>query len=282
MSSIVQRMRRVVVDSWKQMLLSVLSLVAFIIVWSVFAAYLHSDWPFERLRPSGAADYVPYFWEVLRAFAETFTTRNDLLGGLLMSENMFASLKRIGVGFALALVTAVPLGLVMGRSKNAEASTRPVVEIFRPIPPLAWVPIFLIVFKFFWGPILIVYMGIFFPVLFNVRLGARSVEPVLVDAARTLGAGRGALFRKVVLPYTVPYLMTGITVGLGIGWMCIVAAEMLGTVGGGVGAYIFTASTISRYEFVYAGILAIAILSILTTGVAGLVERWLRRWMGFK
>ncbi len=282
MKSVTQRMRRAIIGNWKQAILSASALAAFVVAWSLFSAYLHADWPFQGLKPSGSREYVPYLWDVLRAFGQSFTTRFDLLGGLLMTENIVASLKRISIGFALALVTAVPLGLLMGRSRNAEAASRPIVEIFRPIPPLAWVPVFLVVFRFFWGPILIVFTGIFFPVLFSVRLGARSVDPVLIDAARTLGARRSALFTKVVLPYTIPYLMTGITVGLGIGWMCIVAAEMLGAVGGGVGAFIFTASTISRYDFVYAGILVIAILSVLTTGVAGLVERWLRGWMGFK
>lgn len=265
-----------------QLAFSVLSIAAFLLAWWLFAAFLHGDWPFPRSRPFGSYAYVPYWWDVLQAFGTSFVTPNSSFGGLLMGQHMMASLKRIAIGFALALVTAVPLGLLMGRSGNAEATARPIVEIFRPIPPLAWVPIFLVVFKFFWGPVAIVFMGIFFPVLFNVRLGAKSVDPVLMDAARTLGAKRSVLFTKVVLPYTIPYLMTGITVGLGIGWMCIVAAEMLGTVGGGVGYYIFVTNSFSSYDFMYAGMLAIAILSVLTTGIAGLVERWLRKWMGFK
>jgi len=280
MNGIAARLRKTIVGSWFQLLLSLTAVVVLLVGWWLYSAYLRGDWPFTNLPRLDKADYLPYWWDVLKAFGKSFT--EPTIGGLFMTQHIAASLKRIALGFALALLTAVPLGLMMGRSKNTEAVGRPIVELFRPIPPLAWVPIFLAVFRLFWGPVLIVFLGIFFPILLNVRLGARSVDPVLLDAAKTLGAKRGAIFTKVVLPYTTPYLMTGVTVGLGIGWMCIVAAEMLGAVGGGVGYYIFTANNSSQYEFMYAGMLMIAILSVLTTGVAELTERWLRRWMGFK
>jgi ABC-type nitrate/sulfonate/bicarbonate transport system permease component len=127
-----------------------------------------------------------------------------------------------------------------------------------------------------------VFLGIFFPVLFNVILGVKSVDPLLIDAAKTLGAKRTHLFFKVILPFTTPYLMTGIKVGLGVGWMCIVAAEMVGRYGGGVGYYILARTEAGLYDYVFAGIAMIAILGILTTGVASQVERRLHRWMGMK
>lgn len=278
-----ERLRKMVIESGFQLVLSSMAVAVFLVGWWLASAYLHGDWPFPHsTRQIGFENYLPYWWDVLRAFGQSFAKANPALGGLLMTQHIASSLKRISIGFALALITALPLGLLMGRSRSAEAAGRPILELFRPIPPLAWVPIFLVVFRFFWGPIAIVFLGIFFPILLSVKLGARSVDPVLLDAARTLGAKRSTLFAKVVLPYTIPYLMTGITVGLGIGWMCIVAAEMLGAVGGGVGYYIFSASNAGLYEFMYGGMLMIAILSVLTTGIAGLVERWLRRWMGFK
>jgi NitT/TauT family transport system permease protein len=170
----------------------------------------------------------------------------------------------------------------MGRLWAAEAVGKPLVELFRPIPPLAWIPIFLLLFGVIWGPIAIVFLGVFFPILLNIQFGARSVDPTLIDAARTLGARRIDIFTKVVLPFTIPYLMTGVTVGLGIGWMCIVAAEMLGAVGGGVGYFIFTTAGNSQYPYMYAGMLMIGILSILTTGIAGLFERRVSKWMGMR
>lgn len=282
MRSFTKSLRKAFISNWLRLVLSASSVAVFLVGWWLFSAYLRADWPFQGRTPSSTADYIPYWWDVLRALGRSFVTHPAATGGLFMSQHIFASLKRISIAFALALVTAIPLGLVMGRSRSAEAVGRPLLELFRPIPPLAWVPIFLIVFRIFWGPILIVFLGIFFPVLLNVMLGSRSVDPLLIDAARTLGAKRGHIFGKVVLPFTTPYLMTGITLGLGIGWMCIVAAEMLGAVGGGVGYLIFAANSQSLYETMYAGMLVIGILSVLTTGIAGLVERWLYRWMGMK
>jgi NitT/TauT family transport system permease protein len=284
MRSLTKSLSKAFISNWLRLSLSAVSVAVFLTIWWLLSAFLRADWPFLGVTSSPASTYerLPYWWDVLRALGRSFVTNPIPTGGRFMSEHILASLTRISIGFALALISAVPLGLLMGRSRNAEAVGRPLVELFRPIPPLAWVPIFLVVFKFFWGPIAIVFLGVFFPILLNVRLGARSVDPVLIDAARTLGARRGTIFGKVVLPFTTPYLMTGITMGLGIGWMCIVAAEMLGGVGGGVGYYIFAANTAGLYDFMYAGMVMIGILSVLTTGIAGLIERWVYRWMGMK
>jgi len=112
--------------------------------------------------------------------------------------------------------------------------------------------------------------------------GVKSVEPTLMDAAKTLGAGKLKIFTKVVFPYTIPYMMTGVTVGLGIGWMCIVAAEMIGAQGGGIGAIINSNSTIGRYDFMFAGMVMIAILGIATTAISKFVEKRVSTWMGMR
>jgi ABC-type nitrate/sulfonate/bicarbonate transport system permease component len=270
-----------VVWTWRHLIISIISLAAFIEIWALYSAWLRGDPPFEFRHWVVTAEYIPYPWTVFHAFVGSFTVP-DPFSGLYMTDHIYASLKRISIAFFLSFVTAVPLGLLLGRSRTAESISNPLVEMFRPIPPLAWVPIFLVIFKFFWGPILIVFLGIFFPLLLNVRLGARSVDPMLVDASKTLGASRSQIFGKVIFPYSVPYMMTGIKVGLGIGWMCIVAAEMLGAVGGGVGYYIFATAGVSRYDLMYAGLVTIGLLSVLTTGVAGLVERRMYRWMGME
>lgn len=282
MAGFAERLSRWLLANWLQFAFGALSLSVFVIGWWLYSAYLHGDWPFASVEPSKAAEFLPYPWDVGAAFLNSFVTR-DPAAQLYMASHIYASLKRVVIGFALAFIIGVPAGLLMGRMKVAEAVGKPIVEIFRPIPPLAWVPVFLLVLKLYWGPIAIVFLGIFFPVLLNVMFGAKSVDPILVDAARTLGARRKDVFLKVVLPYTVPYLMTGIKVGLGIGWMCIVAAEMLGSVGGGVGYYIYaTVYGYGRYDLMYAGMIVIGLLSVLTTGVAGLFEQRLYKWMGMK
>jgi NitT/TauT family transport system permease protein len=270
---------QLVLSNWRKVALGLTSTAVFLIIWWFYAAWLRADWPFHGT-PSGAWEYVPYPSEVLDAFYLSFWSHP--VSGLYMGEHIYASLKRFFMGFILAFALAVPVGLLMGRLWTADAAGKPIVELFRPIPPIAWIPIFLVVFGIFWGPIAIVFLGIFFPILLNIQFGARSVDPTLIDAARTLGARRLDIFLKVVLPFTVPYLMTGVTVGLGIGWMCIVAAEMLGAVGGGVGYFIFATAGNSQFPYTYAGMLMIGILSILTTGVAGLVERRVSKWVGMR
>ncbi len=266
---------------WKYLVISAISLVVFLGVWQLVSAWYHGHWPFDWRPWVVTSEYIPYPGGVMMTFLDSFTTP-DPITGLFMMDHIVASLKRIFIAFIIAFAAAVPLGLLMGRSMVAESASNPIVEVFRPIPPLAWVPVFLLLFGFFWGPILIVFLGIFFPLLLNMRLGAKSVDPVLIDAARTLGAKRIQIFAKVVLPYTIPYMMTGVTVGLGIGWMCIVAAETLGAVGGGVGYYIFSTAGVHRYDLMYAGMVTVGLLSVLTTGVAGIVERRVYRWMGTK
>jgi NitT/TauT family transport system permease protein len=275
MASVIgKRLRKSIGENWKQYVLTVVSVAAFVAAWQIYSAYLHDN-------NVGYKGYIPYPLDVAKAFYTSFTT-HDPNTGLTMTDHVAASLERMVYGFALSLAVAVPLGLLMGTFRTANAAGRPVVEIIRPIPPLAWIPIFIVVLGSFWGPIGIVFLGIFFPVLLNVIFGVRSVDPILIDAARTLGAGRGRLFMKVVLPFTLPYIMTGIKVGLGIGWMCIVAAEMVGNYGGGVGWFIKDMAERGDFNFMYAGMVMIGLLGILTTGVASLFEGRLSKWMGMK
>jgi ABC-type nitrate/sulfonate/bicarbonate transport system permease component len=246
----------------------IISLVGFVVVWWI-AATLYN------------IDYFPTPDKVYTAFINSFTHNDPTLGNTMWG-NMFASLKRFATGFLLAFVAAVPVGLLMGSSKIIDSLLKPIVELFRPIPPIAWVPIFLIALGFFWGPVFIIFIGVFFPLMSAVYFGVKSVDPVLLDAARTQGAGRFSIFSKVVLPSTVPHIMTGIRIGLGIGWMCIVAAEMIGAVGGGVGYYLTVQQLVGNYPALYAGIVVIALLGLATTSLSGYIEKWLAARMGFK
>jgi NitT/TauT family transport system permease protein len=267
-------LRKWLAANWHRIALSALSVSVFVIVWHLFSAYLRATSP-------NLYAYVPPPSQVLDAFVTSFTVR-DSTSGLYMWDHIWASMKRVVLGFGVAVGLALPIGLLMGSLRGAEAAGRPIVEMIRPIPPLAWIPLFLVVFGIVWGPVAIVTIGIFFPVLLSVIFGVRTVDPVLIDAARTLGAKRIHIFTKVVLPFTVPYFMTGVKVGLGIGWMCIVAAEMLGSVGGGVGYYIFSKAGSSQYDLMFAGMIVIGLLGTLTTGIAGFFEERLYRWVGMK
>ena len=260
--------------NWKRAVLGIAALALFVFVWYMVSGWLQARDPVQgSLVPPPDKVASKFLW---------LLTHKDRVTQLYLLQHMFTSLERVFLGFVLALALALPSGLVMGRSWKAESFGRPVVEIFRPIPPLAWAPAFLILFKVFWGPVAVVFLGAFFPILFNVMLGARSVDRILIDAAKTLGAGRSDIFTRVVLPYTIPYLMTGITVGLGIGWMCIVAAEFVAAEGGGLGYFIQASADFGYYPEMYSGMALIGMISVLTTGVAGFFEGEVYRRMGLK
>jgi len=277
--AILARAKNLVKDNLAKIALGIVSVAAFIIVWAVISEYL-------SVSGSDLAKYLPGPASVAGAFVKSFThpVPGLVTEGTRMGDLIASSLIRVFWGFLLALFVALPIGLAMGTFRTIEAMGRPMVEMFRPIPPLAWVPVFMMVFRSFWGPIGIVFVGVFFPILLNIIFGVKSVDSRLIDAARTLGAKKGAVFTKVVMPTIVPYMMTGIKVGLGVGWMCIVAAEMMPIQGGtGVGYYLWlSAVSINQYEYTYATMIVIGLLGILTTGVAELIEKRVSRWMGMR
>lgn len=250
----------------QSLVIIIISLTVFIIVWWALALYFNLK-------------YFPPPDEVFQAFFDSFVTPDPNLG-ITMGQNIEASLARFLQGFALAFAIAIPMGLLMGFMPKVETFAKPVVELIRPIPPIAWVPFFFVAFGSFWNPVLTVFIGVFFPLLTNVILGVKSVEPALLDAARTQGAGRLVLFTKVILPFSVPYLMTGVTIGMGVGWMCIVAAEWIAAIGGGVGYYILVQEQVGRYPYMFAGMIVIAILGLLTVTLSSYAEKVIRRRMG--
>jgi ABC-type nitrate/sulfonate/bicarbonate transport system permease component len=248
--------------------LMVLSIPVFITIWWMLAVYLQGQNFY----------YLPTPREVMDALIQSFTM--DPATRLPLLDNVSASLTRFLIGLFIAILIAVPLGLLIGHSLYVDSAARPTLELLRPIPPIAWVPFLLLAFGFFWGPIFTIFIGVFFPVLSNVIFGVKSVDPLLLDAAKTQGANGRQVFAKVVFPSSIPYMMTGIKIGLGVGWMCIVAAEFFAAQGGGVGAIIVGGQSIGRYDIMFAGMVTIALLGIVTLALSTLLERWVLKWMG--
>jgi ABC-type nitrate/sulfonate/bicarbonate transport system permease component len=273
--SMMRRFWSYLISRRSQFALGVVSVLAFLALWHLFAWLL-------RTWDSNIQEYVPFPIDVFTVLVESFV---DEVPGmdLTMGEMALASLKRVVIGFGLALLAAFPLGLLMASYRSLKYLGDPIVEMFRPIPPVAWIPVFLVMLSVFWGPVAIVFLGAFFPIFLNVMFGVKRTDQTLVDAAKTLGASRADIFAKVVIPSTLPYLMTGVKIGLGIAWMCIVAAEMLPVLGGGVGNALWTsAKEFSRFDVTFACMIVIGLMSILTTGLAEHVERRMYRWMGME
>jgi len=248
--------------------ITIVSLSLLVLVWWMIALLI--DIPYL---PTPVRVYDA-FWRLMEF--------GDVATGLTMGEHVQSSLQRFAGGFAIAFAIAVPLGLAMGYSQTTEEFSNPIIEVIRPIAPMAWAPLFILSMGALLGPMMVVFIGVFFPVLSNTIFGVKKIDPYMVDAARTLGANNLQVFYKVMFPCTVPFIMNGIKIGLGIGWMCIVAAEMIIAFGGGVGYFILTQSQIGNWSNVFVGLFLVSALGILTTGLADRVHRIVVRRVGME
>ena len=225
---------------------------------------------------------IPTPARVWDAFISLFSN-GDPITGFSMWKHISSSLIRFAWGFLIAFAIAVPFGLLLGYSETLRNFSNPAIEILRPIAPIAWAPVFVLSIGLQWGAILVVTIGIFFPLLTNTAFGVKKIDPIMLDASRTLGANKFQQFYKVMFPCAVPYIMNGIRIGLGIGWMCIVAAEMYaGGFGGGIGFFISLQASLALWPNVFVGIGVIAVLGILTTGVADYAYRKIAKGMGME
>ncbi len=209
----------------------------------------------------------------------------DLIGtgmppGRLLHMHIYYSLQRVLWGYSLAVVTAVPLGLLMGWSGTVRTMLEPLVEIIRPIPPLAWIPLSILWFGIgIKSAAFIIFLGAFFPILLSMITGVRSIEPVLIEAARMLNADRRFIFLHVLVPGAMPSILTGMRIGIGIGWMSLVAAEFAGVKQGyGLGYMIMTARDIQRSDEIIAGMLVIGAIGLGIDACLQMVEKHLVSW----
>lgn len=221
---------------------------------------------------------IPSPADVLRAINELLSA--GLPAGSKLVSHCAYSLIRVGSGFLLAAVVAVPLGIAAGWSKFLRETLNPIIEIIRPIPPLAWIPLAILWFGIgLQSAAFIIFLGCFFPILLSTVTGVTSVDRILIDAARTLGAQDRDIFFRVLLPGAIPSIFTGFRIGLGIGWMTLVAAEFTGVKSGfGLGYMIMTARDIQRPDLVIAGMAIIGLIGFMLDAVIRMLENRLLRW----
>lgn len=186
----------------------------------------------------------------------------ELIGTGELMRHLLDSLKREMVAFGWSL-SAIPLGIAIGWWKAVERQMDPIVELLRPVPPLAWIPLSILWFGV--GDTqneFIIFLGIFFPILLNTVSGVRGIEPNLARAARCLGAGEASLLWRIVLRAALPQIVTGIRIGLGVGWMALVAAELVGA-SSGLGFLINDARTVLRTDVIIVGMVTIGLVGLL-------------------
>jgi NitT/TauT family transport system permease protein len=192
--------------------------------------------------------------------------------------HVLLSCRRIAFGFMIAALIAVPLGLVMGRFKLIREFVFPVSEVMRPIPAIAWVPMSIMLWPSNEESIVfITFLGSFFPILLNTLHGMKMVDPVLVRASQCLGASEASIFREVYFPASLPHIFTGLTVGMGVAWVSLIAAEMISGQFG-IGYFTWEAYSLVQYQDIALGMICIGVLglasSALIRGVGRLVMPW--------
>ena len=242
-----------------------------------FPAALLAIWHFATVGRPASLIPPPYdVWLELRDLA--FGGINDDAYSKTLHIHLLASMSRVYGGFALALAVALPLGMLIGRVPLVRQIVDPTLQILRPVPVTAWLPLAMIIFGL--GPrsaIFLVFLGAFYPILVNTIFGVRSVEPRLFEAASMLGCSQQAQFFRVVLPAALPSIFTGMRLGLGFAWVVIVVGEMTG-VPLGLGAAIMDARTLSRTDLIISGMIVIGIAGFASDKLVLALNNRLLRW----
>jgi NitT/TauT family transport system permease protein len=231
-----------------RMLLKVILPLGLIAGWEIIAILLNNEFILPRLES---------------VFAVLLSPTADILGYGNLITNAFTSLERVILGFLIAAGLAIPLGISMARSGSVHDLFDSTMQLLRPIPPLAWVPLALAWFKIgLASMVFIIALGAFFPILLNTLDGVKSVKRNWIESAEILGANQRQVMLKVVLPGAAPTIWTGLRVGFGIAWMCVVAAEMMPGTNSGLGYLIMSSYNWGQVQVIIAGMIVIGLIGI--------------------
>ncbi len=224
------------------------------------------------------------FWDVAVRLSgsELFPKPIDVFWGLvelaqkgLLVKYVVASLFRVTWGFTLAVVVGVPFGLMLGWFRRAQEAFNPMIQMGRPISPIAWIPVAILWFGVTdAAPIFLIFLASVFPITVSTAAAVKSVQSVHLRAAQNFGLTRTQLFLRVILPATLPQILTGLRIALGIAWLVVVAAEMI-AVNSGLGYLIIDARNAGkRYDLVVAGMVVIGLIGYLLDLLMRQVERF--------
>jgi NitT/TauT family transport system permease protein/sulfonate transport system permease protein len=196
-----------------------------------------------------------------------------------LATDVWASLSRVLAGVGIAAVLGIALGVAMASWERLARLVSPLIELVRPISVIAWIPVAIIWFGLgdhaAW---FLIALGAFFPIFTNTYSGVKLIPRVYLQAARTLGLNRRLLFTQVLLPGALPAVLSGVRIGLGVGWMCVIAAEMISATSG-LGYLIQTARILIETERVFAGMAVIGVIGFAMNWSMQRLGRWLMPWL---
>ena len=225
------------------------------------------------LLPLGTATNFLLIWHLLVRLSgsDLFPTPMEVVRGIqelvekgLLLKYIVASLFRVSWGFMLAVLAGVPLGLILGWFRPAYQALNPMIQILRPISPIAWIPVAILWFGIDdTAPIFLIFLASVFPITVSSMAAVQNMQLVYLRAAQTFGVKGPQLFRRVILPAALPQIITGIRIALGIAWLVVVAAEMI-AVNSGLGYLIIDARNAGkRYDLVVAGMVMIGLIGLV-------------------
>ena len=249
--------------AWRRPALRALSIGLFLLAWQVA-----TQWDLDL--------YVRF--QNIPSPGDVLAEAIELFGSRAFYVHILASLERIWLGFAIATALGVGLGLLIGWFALVEDILLPTIELLRPIPAVAWVPISIMLWPTERSSIVfITTLGAFFPIVLNTIHGVEGVDPRLVAAARSLGTGRWQMFVQVIVPAALPSIATGLAIGMGTCWFCLVSAEMISGQFG-IGYYTWESYNLQRYPEIVVGMLFIGIFGMLSSAMVKRVGSLLTPW----
>jgi NitT/TauT family transport system permease protein len=239
-----------------------------------------AGWVTPLILPSPTAVALRW-WAYLSPLAPYDPAEGSRVAWLLSGElpnDALTSLSRIAVGFGIGGGLALPLGLLMGARPLIHDLFNPVLQLLRPIPPIAYIPLAILWFGLGNPPAyFLIALGAFFPVLMNTIAGVRAVDAIYLRAARNLGAGEWTLFRRIMVPAAMPYILTGVRVGIGVAFIVVIVAEMI-AVNAGLGYRILEAREYFWSDKVIAGMITIGLCGLGIDLFMARLNHWLLRW----
>lgn len=249
----------------RNIILGVVGILGFLLVWTLIVKL-------ELIDKKLIVSPLQVLQEI---FAKFHDTNPD---GALLHEHVAESLKIAVAGFCLANVIGIPLGLLMGWYKNFDRFLRPLFEIIRPIPPISWIPIMIVLLGIgLKAKMVIIFFSAFIPSLINSYTGIRLTNPVFINVGKTCGASNWSNFIHIGIPSALPMIFAGVKVSLGNSWSTLVAAEMLAATKG-LGYLIMMGRTFARVDVIMAGMVIIGIIGITLTSLLELLERKVIKW----
>ena len=251
--------------------------VALLLFWQAICGLGFVD---PRKLPSPLA--VAIRWGSYMYPQEPFNAAKDFLPVWALSGEFFhdawSSLYRVIAGFVVGAGLALPFGLAMGASDKIYRYFNPLLQVLRPIPPIAYIPLSILWFGLGNPPaIFLIAIGAFFPVLINTIAGVRAVDSIYLRAARNLGASNFTIFRRVILPAATPYILSGVRIGIGTAFIVVIVAEMI-AVNNGLGFRILEAREYFWSDKIIAGMLSIGLIGLLIDTLVNRLNNHLLRW----